>query len=159
VESTAGIRDAFAYLIILQFVLVTFHDLIDIPGWTHGSQVQAMIGRRKLWLVTFVNGLFPGLAAAWAIYFWRRPHPAFVSNYWLIYCVVTLASAVGMWYVPYFLGTTQERKREYLQMYAGTRQVLPARGDNPRPNLLHICFHALFVVTFILAAVLRLERA
>jgi hypothetical protein len=40
-------------------------------------------------------------------------------------------------------------------MYAGTRQVLPPRGDNPRPNLLHLCFHALFVVTFLLALVLR----
>jgi hypothetical protein len=158
VESVGRVRDAFACLITLQFVLVTFHDLVDIPGWSHGSQVQAMVGRRKLWLITLVNGLFPGLAAGWAIYFWHRPYPVFVSDYWLIYCAVTVASAVGMWYLPYVLGTTEERKREYSRMYAGTRQVLPARGDNPRPNLLHICFHVLFVVTLVLATVLRLGR-
>lgn len=153
-----GVRDAFACLITLQFVLVTFHDLVDIPGWSHGSQVQALLGRRKLWLVTLVNGLFPGLAAGWALYFWHRPYPAFVSDYWLIYCVVTFASAIGMWYLPYIVGTTDERKREHSTMYAGTRQVLPPRGDNPRPNLLHICFHALFVVTLVLATVLRFGR-
>jgi hypothetical protein len=36
----------------LQFVVVAAHDLIDIPGWTHGSQVQSIEGRRKLWLAT-----------------------------------------------------------------------------------------------------------
>ena len=60
-----------------------------------------------------------------------------------------------MWYLPYFLGTTAEWKDEYLRMYAGTRQVLPARGDNPRPNLLHVCFHVLFVVTLGMALALR----
>jgi hypothetical protein len=63
---------------------------------------------------------------------------------------VTLASAIAMWYVPYFFGANEEKKREYSRMYAGTRDVLPARGDNPRPNLLHICFHALFVINFLL---------
>jgi hypothetical protein len=44
----------FAVLIALQFVLVVFHDLVDIPGWTHGSQVQAIVGRRKLWMATVI---------------------------------------------------------------------------------------------------------
>jgi hypothetical protein len=64
-----------------------------------------------------------------------------------------------MWYVPYFLGTTEERKRDYSRMYAGTRHVLPARGDNPRPNLLHVCFHVLFVINFLLVRVLRFRSA
>ena len=134
---------------------MTSHDLVDIPGWTHGTQVQAIIGRRKLWLITLINSVFPGLAVAFAVYFWNRPKPEFVADYWIIYCAVTLASAIMMWYVPYLLGTSEERNREYAEMYAGTRQVLPPRGDNPRPNLLHICFHALFVLTFLLALVLR----
>jgi hypothetical protein len=131
--------------------------LVDIPGWTHGTQVQSMIGKRKLWLVTLVNAIFPGVAVAFAVYFWNRPKPEFVADYWIIYCAGTLASAITMWYVPYFLGTSEERKRDYAQMYAGTRQVLPTRGDNLRPNLLHVCFHALFVVTFLLALALRLQ--
>lgn len=135
------------------------HDLVNIPGWTNGTQVQSIVGRRKLWLITLVNSIFPGLAVAFAIYFWSRPKPGYVSDYWIIYCAVTVASAIAMWYVPYLLGTTEERKREYSKMYAGTRQVLPPRGDNPRPNLLHVCFHALFVINFFVVLVLRFRSA
>jgi hypothetical protein len=62
-----------------------------------------------------------------------------------------------MWYFPYFLGAAEKTKLEYARMYAGTRHVLPARGDNPRPNLLHLCFHVLFVVNFGLALLLWLR--
>lgn len=145
----------FLCLIAAQFVAVTAHDLVDVPGWTHGTKVQAIVGRRKLWLITLANGAFPGLAVALAVYYWNRPKPELVADYWVIYCAITLASAIAMWYVPYLLGTSEERKREYARMYEGTRHVLPARGDNPRPNLLHMCFHALFVVTLALALTLR----
>lgn len=155
----AKIQTLFTWLITVQFVAVAAHDLVDIPGWTHGSQVQSLVGRRRLWLATLVNGIFPGVAAAFAFYYWSRPKPGFVTDYWVIYCAVTVASAIAMWYLPYFRGTTEERKREYARMYAGTRQVLPARGDNPRPNLLHLCFHALFVTNFFLALVLRSGKA
>jgi hypothetical protein len=64
----------------------------------------------------------------------------------MIYCAVTVLSAIGMWYVPYLLGTDEKTCRQYTEMYAGTLQVLPARGDNPRPNVAHLCFHVLFVV-------------
>jgi hypothetical protein len=138
---------------------VTFHDLVDIPGWTHGAKVRAVVGRGKLWLVTLINGTFPGLAVAFAFYFWGRPKPAFALNYWALYCAVTVASAIAMWYVPYFRGTTEERKREYAAMYAGTIQVFPARGENPRPNLLHACFHVLFVLTLLLSLILRFRAA
>ena len=139
--------------------MVTSHDWVDIPGWTHGTQVQSIVGRRKLRVMTLVNAIFPGLAVAFAIYFWNRPEPRFVADYWIIYCAVTLASAIAMWYVPYLLGATEERKRDYSRMYAGTRQVLPPRGDNPRPNLLHVCFHTLFVLNFFLALALRFRSA
>jgi len=154
-DSTATIQIVFACLITLQFVVIVAHDWIDIPGWTHGTQVQLVVGRRKLWIATLINAIFPGIAVAFALTFWNRPKPGFVTSYWVIYCAVTLASAIFMWYVPYFLGAKEETKQEYLRMYAGTRQVLRPREDNPRPNLLHLCFHVLFIVNFCLALVLR----
>lgn len=53
-------------------------------------------------------------------------------------------SAIAMWYIPYFFGAKQAQQEEYLAFYAGTHQLLPARGDNPRPNLLHLLFHVFF---------------
>ena len=148
----------FTCLITLQFALIVSHDLVDIPGWVHGSQVQAVIGRRKVWLATLINAIFPGTAAGFAIYFWGRPKPWFVPNYWLVYCAITLLSAIAMWYIPYLRGASERQKREYGSMYAGTRHILPARGDNPRPNLFHIGLHVLFVANFCLAWGLRGTR-
>jgi hypothetical protein len=145
----------FGCLISLQFLVVVIHDWIDVPGWTHGRQVRAVVGGRKLLWATLINAAFPGAAVGLALWFWDRPWPRFAGNYWAIYCALTVVSALLMWYLPYFCGTNAAKTREYAQMYAGTRHVLPARGDHPRPNLLHICFHILFVATLVLALLLR----
>lgn len=149
---------AFTCLIVLQCAIIVSHDLIDIPGWVHGSQVQAVMGRRKVWIATLANSVFPGVAVGFAIYFWHRTKPDFVFNYWVIYCAIALLSAIGMWYVPYLRGAPEKQKGEYLRMYAGTHHILPPRGDNPRPNVFHIGIHVLFVVTFCLALVLRFHQ-
>jgi hypothetical protein len=151
------LRTIFSLLIMLQFLVVTLHDWLNIPGWTHGRQVQAAIGRRKFLLATLANSIFPGLAVAF-IFLYRGNHsPSFVGNYWVIYCAVTVFSAVMMWYVPYFFGADDKTKRLYAAMYDGTKQVLPPRGDNPRPNLLHLYFHALFLLTLCFAVALRVS--
>jgi hypothetical protein len=149
----------FTCLILLQFVIILTHDLIDIPGLVHGSQVQGMMGKRKVWLATLANAVLPGTAAGFAIYFWNQPKPAFVTNYWTVYCALALLSAIGMWYIPYLRGASEKQKAEYLSMYAGTVHILPKRGDNPRPNLFHMGIHALFVANFLLALILRFHAA
>ena len=149
----------FTCLITLQFLVIVAHDLVDVPGWIHGSQIQSIIGRRKVWLASLANSIFPGIAMGFAFYFWNKPKPHFVPNYWIVYCAVALASAVGMWYVPYLRGAPDKQKQEYLAMYAGTRHVLPERGDNPRPNLFHIGIHVLFVLNFCLAVAVRYRAA
>jgi hypothetical protein len=110
--------------------------------------------KRKLWAATLANSVFPGIAAAFALYFWHRTRPAYVDRYWLIYCAITLLSAIAMWYLPYSLGASETKKDEYQRLYAGTRQILPPRGNNPRPNLLHVIFHVVFVATFAIAVAL-----
>jgi hypothetical protein len=149
------VEEIFAVLIALQFLVIVAHDWVDVPGWNHGTQVQAVVGRRKLAIATVINAIFPGTAVALAVAFWHAPKPWFATDYWLAYCAVTVLSAVAMWYVPYFLGASENTKSQYAAMYAGTRQVFPARGDNPRPNLLHVCFHALFVATLAMAVWMR----
>jgi hypothetical protein len=149
----------FTCLIVLQFLIIVSHDLIDVPGLIHGSQIQAQIGKGKVWLATVANAFFPGIAAGFALYFWSRPRPGYVPNYWVIYCSIALLSAVGMWYVPYLRGASKKQKREYLTMYTGTRHILPERGDNPRPNLFHVSIHFLFLVNFCLTLALRFHGA
>lgn len=147
-------QTAFTILITIQFVVILLHDLVEIPGWTHSSQLQSVLGKRKLWLATLVNAIFPGIAVAFAIQCWNRRIPTYASRYWLIYCAVTVLSAAAMWYLPYFLGASAQKREDYRRFYAGTRQILPPRGDNPRPNLLHVIFHGVFVTTLSLAVLI-----
>jgi len=156
--SAGALNKIFGSLLTLQFVVVVLHDWLNIPGWTHGRQVQQVIGRGKLMVATLINAVFPGVAVFFALYFWNRPKPALVTNYWLLYCAVTVGSAVVMWYVPYFRGAAEKTCQDYARMYAGTRQVLPAHNNNPRPNLLHICFHLLFLVNLGLALIVGMGR-
>ena len=107
-------------------------------------------GRKVFW-ANAINSLFPGLAAAFGIAALFGPIPHFAVRYIIIYCAITVLSAIAMWYVPYWMGTDEKSRREYQAMYAGTRHLLPARGDNPRPDLAHLCFHLLFVINLCLA--------
>lgn len=145
----------FAILITLQAALIVFHDLVDLPGWHHGRQVRAAVGRKKFWIGTLVNAVFPGIAFFYALRFRHGPVPGYATNYWAIYCAMTVGFAITMWWLPYFFGTKEETKRLYAEMYAGTKHVLPPRGDNPRPNALHLLFHALFLLNLGLALRLR----
>jgi hypothetical protein len=148
----------FTVLICMQFLAMVLHDWLDIPGWTHGRQVYAALGPVKIWIATVINTLFPGAAVFFALRYWHQAKPGYVLDYWLIYCAVTVLSAIQAWWIPYFRGTDQKTKDLYAKMYAGTRQVLPARGDNPQPNLLHLYFHTLFLCTLALSVVLWLRR-
>jgi hypothetical protein len=87
--SRLALQGLFTGLIALQFAIVALHDLVDIPGWMHGGQVRAVVGRGKLWLITLVNSLFPGIAVALTIYFWNRPTPWFALGYWVVHAGVT----------------------------------------------------------------------
>jgi hypothetical protein len=116
-----------AILLAVQFLFVATHDFLDIPGLHYGSQVRRAIGPRKLLLATAINASFPAVAAGSAMYFLatQRPQPAAVTDCQLIYCAVTLVSAVAMWWVPYFRGASPETRGLYAAMYANTRHVLP----------------------------------
>jgi hypothetical protein len=151
------IETLFAVLVTLQFLVMVLHDWLDIPGWTHGRQVYAALGPVKMWVGTVVNASLPGAAAFFAWHYWHRPKPSYVLTYWVVYCAFTGTGAIQAWWWPYFRGTDQKTKDLYAKMYAGTRQVLPPRGDNPRPNLLHLYFHASFLVTLVLSILLRLR--
>jgi len=133
------------------------HDWVDVSGWIHGRQIQAVVGRRKLAWATLVNVAFPGTALAYVIWFFHEPKPVFVLNYWVIYTAITAATAFLMWWVPYIFGSSPTRAEEYRKMYAGTQHVLPVRKGDPGPNLAHLAFHGLFLTTLFLALALRLK--
>jgi hypothetical protein len=146
----------FKLLLAAQCLLTIVHDMFDIPGWTHRSQVLATVGARKFWAATAINSVFP-LTAVIVVFSAWGSHSFFARNYPFVYCSITVISAIAMWYIPYFFGASEETKRMYATMYKGTKQVFPLRKDHPRPNLLHVFLHVLFIATFSLSIVLRLK--
>jgi hypothetical protein len=158
-SSNDAVQVIFTVLICLEFLLMAVHDWLNIPGWTHGRQVYAVVGPVKMWVGTLVNSLLPGLAAYFAIRYWHQPKPRFVLIYWVVYCGIAALGALTSWWIPYFRGTDEKTEDMYARMYAGTLQVLPPRGNNPRPNVLHLCFHLLFLVTLVLSVLLWLRIA
>src|SRR4051794_29944770 len=92
----ASMQISFTILIVLQFLVIVLHDWLDIPGWTHGRQVRAVVGPRTLAIATAINAVFPGIAVALAIRFLGRPWTAGAANYCVAYCGITALSAATM---------------------------------------------------------------
>ncbi|HEY6849624.1 MAG TPA: hypothetical protein VI320_25920 [Terracidiphilus sp.] len=55
------IKTLFTCRIVLEFAVIVSHDLVEIPGWVDGSQVQATIGKPKVWLATLLPARRPRL--------------------------------------------------------------------------------------------------
>ena len=56
------IATLFTVLITVQFLVMVLHDWVNVPGWTHGRQMYAVLGPVKMWIGTAINAVFPGLA-------------------------------------------------------------------------------------------------
>ena len=136
----------FAILITLQAALIVFHDLVDLPGWHRGRQVRAAAGSKRFWIATLLNAVFPSLAVFYALRFWLGAVLGYSTGYWATSRATAVCFAIAMWWLPEFFGAGEETKRPHAARYARARQVLPARGDNPRPNPLHPGLHALFML-------------
>jgi hypothetical protein len=150
------IQTIFTYLLIAQFLINALHDWLDIPGWTNGRRVRMELGPTKMIIGTAINALLPGVAVFLALRYWNQKPPLFARTYWVIYFVITGIGALTSWWIPYFRGTDEKTKQLYKKLYEGTIQVLPPHGDNPRPNLLHLCLHATFAASLPLALILLL---
>ena len=69
----------------------------------------------------------------------------------LIYLFMTVGTLLA-WWKPYFFGSSAEMKQK-MQPYVNTHHVLPARGDNIRPNTLHLIVHIFIWVAFMLSLI------
>jgi hypothetical protein len=65
----------------------------------------------------------------------------------VVYYFVLFAEELRVWWVPYFFRPTRSWQAAYDRLHSQTFKVLPARGNNPVPNLEHTILHALTLVT------------
>jgi hypothetical protein len=73
--------------------------------------------------------------------------------YGVIYYFVLFVEEVRVWWVPYLFGPSKVWRAAYDRLHSQTIKVLPARGDNPVPNLEHMILHVLTFVTAVATAI------
>ena len=117
------IQTTFTYLLIVQFLIVALHDWLNIPGWTHGRQVQAAIGPTKMIVGTAINAILPGVAVFLALRYWHQPVPLGARIYWVAYCALTGLGALTSWWIPYFRGTDEKTTQLYKKMYEEKKEA------------------------------------
>ncbi|HEV2613825.1 MAG TPA: hypothetical protein VGV92_03850 [Gammaproteobacteria bacterium] len=69
----------------------------------------------------------------------------------LITAGIYLYGHIQWWWIPYFWGTTTERKQRYQKKFGHTLKVLPAIKDHPIPNLEHMPVGLLIIIWFVSA--------
>jgi hypothetical protein len=64
-----------------------------------------------------------------------------------------LYGMLAAWWAPYLLVADPVRAARYQERFAHTHAFLPTR-NGIRPDTLHVCFHAVFLVLLVLLGVL-----
>ncbi len=140
-----------AIAITLQLLLLAYHQFttqVDLFPFNGARFYQ----RWEKVLECAVNGVLMSLAPVGFLLGIRA-----LMWYGVFYYFILFLEEIRVWWVPYLFGPSKAWREAYDRIHAGTIKVLPARGDNPVPNLEHTILHALTLVTAVttLAAFFR----
>ncbi|MBI3723376.1 hypothetical protein HY251_05400 [bacterium] len=147
---------AFVITMSVQTLYLLLHDLISLPPLNDLVGLRARTSRRARLLVTAGNTLPSAAVLLFAIPYMHQPKPVGVLTLFGLYFALLFSLVFQAWYRPYFFGATAEEKRAWQEEYGHTHVLLPARGDNPRPNTMHLILHVLFLANGVLAALASL---
>jgi hypothetical protein len=144
-------------LIALQAFHVLFlllHDWVPLGPLNNVKSVHAENPGSKMIVGTLMSTAFfaVGLAAT-AFYFYARgAFPGWVRWWlWISYAFL-FAGELRAWWIPYFLGTTEEKRTRYRAMFGGTHAFLAER-NGVQPNTLHVILHVVTVATLVVLAI------
>lgn len=133
-----------SFFIMLQVILLLFmlfHDWIPIPPFNDIKALEVCECTYYRLLGSLINGtmvLVPLILTILSFGNAHISHPIAITV-WSFYFVLTLG-AIFSWWVPYFFGSSEKHK-EVFSKFQNTHSFLPPRGDNIRPNTLHVALH------------------
>ena len=140
----------FADLLIVQLAYLLFHDLVDLFPYNDIERIKSFKPKGKLVISVIGNSMPAVVALFFVVRYIGEYKPWFVTAYLVFYFSTTLLLIFLNWYLPYFFGASEKETADYEFLYGRTRQILPPRNGNPRPNALHVILHSLFVINTIL---------
>ena len=140
----------FADLLIVQLAYLLFHDLVDLFPYNDIERIKSFKPKGKLVISVIGNSMPAVVALFFVVRYIGEYKPWFVTAYLVFYFSTTLLLIFLNWYLPYFFGASEKETADYEFLYGRTRQRLPPRNGNPRPNVLHAVLHILFVINAVL---------
>jgi hypothetical protein len=145
------LESLFVLALALQVLHLLSQDWIDLFPLNDIAQLKQAMSPSGRLLMIVGNSLPAILSLILALIYSGQTKPLGVGLYWAAYFGSVIVLMYTMWYKPYIFGATAEQRQEYAQAYGRTHQILPPRGDNPRPNSFHVILHVLFLVNACLA--------
>ena len=142
----------FVNLLIIQCLFLMAHDFVDLFPFNDIENLRQSRSFKMRVLTTAVKTLPAIIALVLAVIYFGEWKPVGIGIYFSAYFFTTIAVTYFIWYRPYLFGTSEEQKSNYKIEFSRTHQILPAIGDNPRPNTLHVFVHLLFFVNALLMA-------
>lgn len=134
-------------------LFIALHDWLPLGRLNNLQGIRAAdsLGRRVL--VTAYSTLPFAIGCIASLHFAGSRDPHWLR--WLLWCSygAGLAGILKAWWLPYLVRPDPARAERYRVRFAGNHAFLPAR-NGIRPDTLHVSFHAVFLVTLALLAVL-----
>lgn len=138
-------------------LFIALHDWIPLGRLNNMAGIRAADTPGRLFFVTVISTLPYAIGFAASAYYAFSRFPMWLM--WLLW-ISYVAGVYGMlraWWVPYLLVRDPVRAARYQSRFAQTHAFLPTR-NGIRPDTLHVCFHAVFLLALVLLGVLTFSR-
>jgi len=138
--------------LIILFLL--FHDWIDIYPLNDLETFNKHCSLRNKILMTLINTPFFIIYTGILLYYWSAPIPWYANAYLIMCNLLFLIGIIFSWWLPYFFGRPATQVKELHETHGTTHTFLPAIGNNPTPDTLHLIFHLVFIINMITTSIL-----
>lgn len=134
-------------------LFLALHDWIDIYPLNDLATFNKHCSLRNKVLMTFINTPFFIIYTGILLYYWSTPMPPYAKAYLLVCNLLFFTGIIFSWWLPYLFGWPVSQVKDLHETHGTTHAFLPAIGNNPIPNTLHVIFHLVFVVNMIATCV------
>jgi hypothetical protein len=144
---------AFIVCQMFVFLFIALHDWVPLGKLNNLAGIRAADSRSRLLWVTLISALPYAVGLAATVAYSATGFPMWVGYLLWISYAAGLYGMLRAWWVPYLLVADRATAARYQLRFSNTHAFLPTR-NGIRPDTLHVCFHAVFLATFVLLCVL-----
>ncbi len=135
-------------------LFLALHDWINIYPLNDLETFNKHCSLRNKILMTIINTPFFIIYTGILLYYWSTPISSYAASYLTICNLLFFIGIIFSWWLPYFFGWPATQVKELHATHGTTHTFLPAIGNNPTPDTLHIIFHLVFVINIIATLVI-----